>query len=115
MANQQRDKSVTIIPVVISSNAQSTDFSTNSYDVTQFSKYSLQLIITSASSLNVAVKVQESLDNTNWADVPGSSVSFTTNGTYIWTNGNSSSNWTRLTFTFTGGSALFQVLAFSKL
>jgi len=115
MSIPQRDKAVTIIPPNVANAAQSSNFTTNVYDITQFSKYALQVIITSQSSLNVAIKVQASLDNSNWADVPGSSVSFTTNGTYIWDNAVSTATWVRLSFIFTGGSALFQVYAFAKL
>ncbi len=114
MAWNSRDKAVTIIDQNISSAAQSASFNTNKYDITNFNHYALQIVITSASSLNIAIKVQESLDGTNWADYPGSSVTFTTNTTYIW-NTQSSSNYTRLAVTFTGGSGIFQCYAFSKI
>ena len=115
MAIQQRDRAVTIIPSYISSAAQSTNFSTNPYDISQYRIYAMQLIITSASGLDVAVEIEESLDNTNWAVVPGSAMSFSANGTYIFNTIATGSTYARLTFTFTSGSAKFSVLAFSKI
>lgn len=117
MSNQQRDKAVTIIPDYIASAAQSTSFTTNSYDITQFSKYAFQLLVTSASGLSVKAKAQSSLDNTNWDDVPGSEITITTNGAYFWDNLVSCATWVRINLSFSGGSgsAKFQCYAFAKL
>lgn len=115
MAVPQRDAAVTLLTDYVSTAAQSVSFASNSYNVQQFSKYALQLVITAQSSLDVDVKVQATVDGSDWADVPGSEVNFTANGNYIWDNGSSAVIAVRLYLTFTAGSALFQIYGFSKL
>lgn len=114
MANKEKDQAITILPTYISTAAQSSNFTTNAYPIQQQSKYALQVNITGASGLNVAIAVQETLDGVNYSPIPGSSVSFTANGSYIWQVSVSASIFTQLAFTFTSGSALFQVYAFAK-
>ena len=98
-----------------SSTVQSANFSSNPYDTFEYSNYAFQINVTSASGLNVSGKVQESLDGSNWADVPGSAVSFTANGAYIWRVSASAAPFARMSFTFSAGSALFYGLAYKKL
>jgi hypothetical protein len=112
MANFQRDQAVTLLSDYLSLNAQSTNFSTPGHNIQQFKNFSFQLNVTSQSSLNVAVKVQATLDNANWSDVPSSSIAITANGSYLWNYSGAAYIAVRLTFTFTAGSALFQVYAF---
>lgn len=133
MAVQQRWGPVTLLDPYMSTNTQSASFNTRLYDISQFSKYSYQIVITSASSLNITAKLQgsnnaeEHLINTgpgqiptltstgDWVDVANSSQTFTTNTTYIWDNLVTAVQSTRLVITFTGGSAKFQVYAFAKI
>lgn len=115
MTIKYRDKAVTQLPDSISTVQTSANFSSPSYDITQYSKYAHQLNIVSSTSLNVMVSVQESLDNVNWVTVPGSGIAFTVDGSYIWNNQTSASTYTRLIFAFTAGSALFQIYSMAKL
>lgn len=115
MAGQYLDKAVSIIPFNISSAAKSTAFTTNPYDISRFSVSSLQIIITSASTLNCSIAVEVSSNNSNWDEYPSSAVSFIANGSYTWNVGQIGSPWVRLAITFTGGSAKFDCLAFAKM
>lgn len=111
-----RDGPVTILPPNVATALQSAPFTTNPYDIVQFSKFGLQLIITNQTALSVIVVVEITLDGVHWDQVPGSSVTFTANGSYFWDNLISSAIKVRLNFTtFNAGNANFQVYAMAKL
>lgn len=64
-------------------------------------------VISSASSLNGALKLQLSIDEsspTNWADVSGSSTAVTADGVTQWSLTNVTARWVRLVYTRTGGT-----------
>lgn len=98
----------------VTQTVQSASFNSDQFNVQQFANWAIQLDIASQSSLNVAVKVQATLNGTSWADVPSTSTSFTANGTFIWTYANAGYIGIRLAFTFTAGSALFTAIGFAK-
>lgn len=112
MANFQRDQAVTLLDPYTSTNAQNSNFSTPLHNIQQYKNFSFQLNVTSQSSLSVVVKAQATLDGTNWCDIPSSSTTITANGSYLWNYSGAAYIAVRLTFTFSAGSALFQVYAF---
>ncbi len=117
MAFHERDQAVTIINNNISTAVQNAPFTTNTYNIQSWSKYAFQVVITSASALNVTAVIEATLNGTDWDVVPSSSQTFTTNGSFIWDYGGGSSVIAvRVNFTtFSAGSGKFQVYAFAKL
>lgn len=99
----------------VDQDTQSVSFTTGVLNLQQYGRYALQVNITSQSSLNCTISVQSTIDYKNWATVPGSAVSFTSNQTYIWDNFGSGVTQSRLSIAFTGGSAIFEVYGFAKI
>lgn len=95
--------------------AQSGTFNSDPLDITRFGRYALQVNITSQSSLASTIVVQATLDSVNWSTVPGSSVAFSTNTSYVWDNFGSGVVAVRLQGVVTGGSAIFDMFGFAKV
>lgn len=115
MANFQRDQAVTLLDDYTAGATQSASFNTPSRAIHQFHSFGFQINVTNASSLNITAKIQATLDGTNWCDVPSASTTITANGSYmIGQTGNFYVS-VRIAFTFTGGSATFQVYLFEKM
>lgn len=103
-------------------NAVSLGASVNSsaYRIENFTHVALQAVITGASSLNGAFKLQGSCDNpdasapTNWSDITSSSATVTADGDVLWNIVDPSYNWIRVVYTRTGGSATVSVRVNAK-
>lgn len=104
-----------LLPVQISTAIQSSSFVSNILSILDLTAYSLQVDITNQSGLTSAIEVQGSLDGQNWATVPGSSVAFSSNTSYIWDNSRSGIPFIRLSVTISAGSAQFNMFGYAKL
>lgn len=119
MAIPQCDQAIPLLNDYVSTNTQSATFSTPAYNLQPYSNYSFQIYVSNSSSLNITAKVQATLirnpAETDWADVPSSSTTITADGTYMTSQAKVAFVAIRVTFTFTGGSAKFQVYAFKNI
>jgi len=66
--------------------------------------YSIEAVVTAASSLNGTLKIQVSVSGNNWSDLTGSTLTLTTDGTSIYSISEVAYNYVRLVWTRTGGS-----------
>jgi len=112
MANFQKAEPQPLLNDYESTNLRSSDFATRAYGIQQFKNFSFQTNVTSQTGLSVTAKVQATLDNVNWCDVPSSAVTLNANGSYMWNFSGAAYIAVRMYFTFAEGSALFQVWAF---
>lgn len=79
-------------------------FNGNSFNVTGFHDLAVSSVISGASTLNGVLKLQGSVDGTNWADVSGATATLTADGTTIYSVANNSYQFVRLVWTRTTGS-----------
>ena len=95
-------KNFTLYP----STSKNATFSTDAVNIENDLMVALAMTTSSHSSLNVSIQLEVSLDNTNWV-ASGSPVAVTTNTTTMFTLQDNPYSYTRLTSTFTAGSATF--------
>lgn len=79
-------------------------FDGNSFNVAGFHDLAVSNVVSSASSLNGTLKLQGSVDGTNWADVPSVTATLNADGTTIFSVANNSYQFIRLVWTRVGGS-----------
>ena len=88
-------------------------FSTDAINIKNDHSLAIALTTTAASTLNVSVQLEVSVDGTNWT-ASGSPIVITTDTTSFFTVSNSPYAYARLTSTRTGGSATFEAKAQTK-
>jgi hypothetical protein len=88
---------------------QNVTVSTSSYLAGLCETLTIQVITANQSSVNFAVTVSGSNDNTNFDDISGAAATITTNGSKSITVADFGHKWIRATLTRTGGSADFTV------
>ena len=75
--------------------------------------FSVQVITTSAATLNVSLQLEVSNDGTNWA-AEGSPIAVTTNTTTTFKSAPNAYAYARVTSTRTAGTATFEMQAMTK-
>lgn len=93
---------------LISDGDGSGNLTSSSINVDLISVAGIQLIVSSASTLNATAKIQASCDAsspTNWTDISGTSTNLTADGGSLWNLSDLGYTWIRLVYTRTGGSA----------
>jgi hypothetical protein len=83
-------------------------FSSDAVNTTDDASVSIQVITTSASTLNVSLQLEVSNDGTNW-DEEGSPIAVTTNTTTSFKSAPAAFAYARVTSTRTGGTATFEM------
>jgi len=79
-------------------------FNGTSFNVGGFHDVAVSSVVTDASSLNGTLKLQGSVDGTNWADISGLTGSITANGTTIYKVNANPYQFVRLVWTSSAGS-----------
>ena len=82
----------------------SSSFNGTSFNVGGFHDVAVSSVVTNASTLNGTLKLQGSVDGSNWADVPSTSATLNSNGTTIFNVANNSYQFVRLVWTRNAGS-----------
>ena len=88
-------------------------FSSDAVDILNINAVSIQVITTSASTLNVSLQLEVSNDGTNW-DEEGSPIAVTTDTTTSFKSAPAAYAYARVTSTRTGGTATFEMQACIK-
>jgi len=91
----------TLLSLVNVSSSQNT----SSVDVRDTTCLSVQaVLLTSVSSLSATIKLQASLDNTNWTDISGSTLNILSSSlTYFWNVSDVGFSFIRAVYTYTAG------------
>ena len=98
---------------ILDATSKSATFSTDAVNMIQDWAVSFVVTTTSASSLNVSLQLEVSNDGTNWA-TEGSATAVTTNTSTGFACTECAYSYSRITATFTAGSATFQVQTQTK-
>lgn len=115
MAIKEMSGATSIFSPYVTATVQSSNFTSDAFNIQQFSNFAIQLTTTNQSSLNVSIDVQASVDGSTYVTIPGSTVALTTNTSYIWNFSGAGYVTVRLSMTFSAGSANFAAKAFAKL
>lgn len=75
-----------------------------SFNVGGFHDVAVSSVVTSAAALNGTLKLQGSVDGSNWADVPSTSATLNANGTTIFKVSDNSYQFIRLVWTSVAGT-----------
>jgi hypothetical protein len=86
-------------------------FDGNSFTVGGIHSVGISNVVSDASSLNGTLKLQGSVDGTNWADVASQTATITTNGTTIFMIANNPYQFIRLVWTRTAGTGTLNTKA----
>lgn len=88
-------------------------FSSDSVDTKDDTSFSLQVITTAASTLNISLQLEVSNDGSNW-DEEGAAIVVSTNTTTSFKSAPAAYAHARVTSTRTGGTATFEIQACTK-
>ena len=93
----------------------SASFNTGSLPIKGLSNYAIQVVRSSASSLDVDIELQASIDGSNWVDVEDSQdANVTTDGSTLFDVADAGYSLVRVKFTFNAGSCVLKVVASAK-
>lgn len=87
--------------------SQSASFETEKVDLENFTRVSVQTVVTNAAALNASIVLQLSNDYESWVDVADTTTAITANGTNLF-DVETGAGFARVKITFTGGSADFE-------
>lgn len=90
------------------------DIAGSVFDVSQDFLYAIQAVWTDSGSLSGTIKLQTSIDGTNWSDVTSSSQAVSGSNSFMWNIANVGYPKIRTFFTYTAGAGTLKVMSSNK-